>query len=384
MKPYVTIRWDDTETDAFGWMCIFNLVNGFAGGGIRMHPTVTESEVIRLARGMAYKYKAIESISTGGCKGGIVYDSKKPDAYEVLKRYIIAMRPYIDLGLGIGGDLGTSYADVLQILKELDMPVPASKSQRESEVCRQGSVDTDKLLGETVDGFPMNDVITGYGVAYAADEAWKYNGSKQNARVVLQGFGCVGASCACLLHQMGYVIVGIADAKQLVVCADGLDPELLNRSKNKFGEMDPASFKPEYQTKNTSEWLDVECDILIPAALEDVINASNAHQVKAKIIVEAANIPVSDEGDAILKQRKIDVVPDFIVNMGAIRFFDRVLYCLIEPTVESALNDIEDITRRNVRKVFTEAEKAGRYQRDIALEIFQPTEQSVFEFYPLP
>ncbi|NCB43142.1 MAG: Glu/Leu/Phe/Val dehydrogenase [Clostridia bacterium] len=381
MKPYIIVEWNDTLTDAHGWMCVHNYVNGFAGGGIRMHPTVTKEEVMRLAKGMAYKYQAAESTTTGGCKSGIVYDSHKPDAYDVLKRFITAIRPYVDLGLGIGGDLGVSYDDVLRVFKELGMRVPATRSQMESEICRKGIMDTDRLLEETKDGFPLNDVVTGYGVAYAADEAWRFRHKDGKvARVVVQGFGCVGASCAYLLEKMGYKVIGIADAKQLVLCEDGLDTKGLIAGKNKFGEMDPKTFKENYRTLPNSEWLSVECDILIPAALEDVINKGNASCIRASLIVEGANIPVSLEGDEILKEKRVEVVPDFIANLGAIRFFDRVLYGLIDPSVEGVLFDIEDVCRRNVRRIFEEADHSGAYQRDIALKLFEPTIQTEPEF----
>ena len=381
MKPYVIVEWNDTLTDAHGWLCVHNYVNGFAGGGIRMHPSVTKEEVMRLAKGMAYKYKAAESTTTGGCKSGIVYDSHKADAYDVLKRFITAIRPYVDLGLGIGGDLGVSYDDVLNIFKELGMRVPATRSQMESDVCKKGILDTDRLLGEKKDGFPLNDIVTGYGVAYSADEAWMLrNKDRKNARVVVQGFGCVGASCAYLLEQMGYKLIGIADAKQLVICDEGLDTKSLIAGKNKFGEMDPSSFKENYRSLPNSEWLSVDCDILIPAALEDVINKSNADKVNASIIVEGANIPVSSEGDEILKEKQIEVVPDFIANLGAIRFFDQILYGLIEPTVDAVIADIEAVCRRNVNKLFKEAAQTGKYQREIAVELFEPNIQTEPEF----
>ena len=83
MKPYLIVEWNDTQTDAYGWLCVYNLVDHYAGGGIRMHPSVTKEEVVRLAKMMAYKYNAAGA-DRGGCKAGIVYDSKKPDAYQVL------------------------------------------------------------------------------------------------------------------------------------------------------------------------------------------------------------------------------------------------------------------------------------------------------------
>lgn len=380
MKPYVTIEWNDTLTDATGWLCIYNFVKGYAGGGTRMHPTVTKEEVIRLATGMAYKMKACESDNTGGSKGGIVYDAKKPDAYDVLKRYMEAMRPYIDTGIAVGSDLGTNYGDILKIFGEIGMQIPITKSQAADPVVQKGLADTDRLLTESIEGFLLNDAVTGFGVAFAADEAWKFDHKEANgARVVIQGFGCVGASCAYKLEKLGYKIVGIADAAQLVVCQDGLDVKTLMAGKNKYGEMDPKDFLDNYEVLPNTEWDKVDCDILIPAALEDVINKNNADKINTKLIVEAANIPISAEGDAIVKKRGIRVVPDFIANLGAVRFFDRVYFGLVEPTPESVIGDIEEVCRRNVQKLFSEAKKTGRYERELALEIFEPTEQSVPE-----
>lgn len=380
MKPYLTLEWNDTKTDAQGWLCVYNFVKGAAGGGIRMHPSVTKDEVQRLALGMAYKYNAIESDAMGGCKGGIVYDSKQPDAYDVLKRFIVAMRPYIDLGLAVGSDLGTSYDDVLQIFRELGMNYPQTKSQTLMPDFKKGQAAVLSFQTKKVDGFFMNDVITGYGVAFAADEAWSFIDKERKGSVVIQGFGCVGASCAFKMDQMGYTVVGIADAKQFVYCEKGLNIEKLVNSKDKYGVMDMESFSHDYSVTENKAWLDYSCDILIPAALEDVINETTAEKVQARLVVEGANIPTNSEGDAVLIRKKIDVVPDFIANMGAVRFFDRVGFSLIDFTAEAVMEDIENIARKNVRIIFEENRKLGTYQRTVAKRIFEPKRQDDPDF----
>lgn len=381
MKPYLIIEWNDTQTEAHGWLCIYNLVKNYAGGGTRMHPTVTKEEVIRLAMMMAYKYNAAGSDDCGGMKAGIVYDSKAPDAYEVLKRFITAMRPYIDLGLGIGCDLGTRGSDFSKIFEELGMyPTPGTRRHREDPICKEGTSHIPALSEAMIEGFSLNDCMTGYGVAYAADEAWKIrHGAANGARVVVQGFGCVGASCAAKMQELGYKVVGIADAKNLVVCQDGLDVRPLVERKNIYGEMDPESFKPNYEVRPNTEWIDVDCDILIPAALEDVINASNVDKLGDKMLVEAANIPVSAEADKVLRERNIDMVPDFIANVGAIRFFYSCRNCKIDFTPESAIKDIEQNIRAHVNHLYEVREKSGKYIRDIAYEEFAPTTQDIFD-----
>ncbi|RJS60295.1 Glu/Leu/Phe/Val dehydrogenase dimerization domain-containing protein [Bacillus sp. PK3_68] len=379
-KPYLVVEWNDTETDAKGWLVVHNFVKGYTGGGTRMHPTVTKEEVERLAEAMAYKYVACECGTTGGCKAGIAYDYKAPDAYAVLRRFLIAMMPYIDIGVSLGSDLGTKYEDVLKVFNEFGIDIPLTKSMKRNPDVLQGIKDFDELLGTRIDGLLLNDVVTGYGVAFSADEAWKFKNGKEDAKVVIQGFGCVGASCALKMSQLGYKVVGISDANLLVTCEEGLDIQKLIDHKNIYGEMDQAYFEPNYAVRPNTEWLSVDCDILIPSALEDVINASNAENVKASLIVEAANIPISAEGDEIVKQRGIDIVNDFVANLGAIRFYDAVIFGLVDPNPQAVIDDIEKLCRKNTNRLFTEAKNQNRYQREVAYEIFKPTISDLLEY----
>lgn len=371
-KPYVIVEWNDVDTEATGWLCAYNFVNHYCGGGTRMHPTVTKEEVVRLATTMGYKYKAAESQTTGGCKGGIAYDYKAPDAKDVLRRYLIAMAPYIKAGVSIGGDLGVDYGDVLRILDEIGIGLPATKEMKSDPKIIQGIIDHDKLCDMTYDGFKMYDMITGYGCAAGLDEAWKIKSGKEGATVVLQGFGCVGASMAVSLDKMGYKIIGIADANGFVVCEEGLDVKKLVETRKPKGELDPEAFEPHYKVLKNSEWLDVDCDILVPAALEDVINKSNAHKVKASLIVEAANIPTTSEADDILNEMGVDICVDFVTNLGGIRIYDVAVFGLVPCEPEAIVKDTCDLVRRNTRKVFEKAAAENKTTRQVARELFVP------------
>ncbi|HPF19472.1 MAG TPA: Glu/Leu/Phe/Val dehydrogenase dimerization domain-containing protein [Anaerovoracaceae bacterium] len=372
-RPYVVVEWNDTETEAKGWLCAFNFVRNYCGGGTRMHPSVTREEVIRLATTMGYKYKAIESETTGGCKGGIAYDYKAPDALDVLRRYLTAMAPYIKAGVSIGGDLGVDYGDVLDILNDLGIGLPQTKAMEKDPEIQQGIQNHDAACGLTYDGFKMYDMITGYGVAFAADEAWNFKNGKPGASVVVQGFGAVGASCAYCLDKMGYKVVGLADVNGLVYCKDGLDVKKLVETKKPKGEMDPTVFAPEYEVLPNSKWVEMPCDILIPAALEDVINKSNADRVQASLIVEAANIPTTAEADEILHKRGVDVVVDFVANTGGVRIYEALVFRIVkDPVPQDIVDDTERIVRKQTRRLFEEADKTGRYTREIARQIFAP------------
>lgn len=371
-KPYIVVEWNDTESDAVGWLCAYNFVNHYCGGGTRMHPTVTQQEVVRLATTMGYKYKACESIGTGGCKGGIRYDYKAPDALDVLRRYLTAMAPYINAGVSIGGDLGVDYGDVLRILDDLGIGLPQTKAMRTDPQFQQNIKNHDAACEMTYDGFKMYDMITGYGCAFSLDEAWKFLDGAPGATVVLQGFGCVGASMAFCLNKMGYKVVAISDANRMVYNPEGLNVVRLVETRLPKGELDPAAFGPNDKEMKNTEWLDVPCDILVPAALEDVINAGNANKVQASLIVEAANIPVTEEADAILAKKGVDICVDFVANMGGIRIYEALVFGIVGPVPEDIVRDTEDIIRRQTRRMFEEAKRQGKTTREVARALFAP------------
>jgi glutamate dehydrogenase (NAD(P)+) len=372
-QPYLLCEWHDPESTAVGWIAVYNFVRHFCSGGIRMHPSVTPEEVYRLARAMAYKYKACESLTTGGCKAGIAYDHRAPDAREVLKRFLIAAAPLMNAGVNLGGDLGVDATVVFKIWDEIGVLVPQTKAMRKDPKVIQGTKNHDLLVDMKLDKFNTYDMITGYGVAYAADECWKLRtGKSGGARVVLQGFGCLGASCAYKLQKTGYPVVGIADVHGVVACEDGLDLDLLIDSRKIPGEMNREALPGTYKQLPSAAWLDLDCDILIPAALEDVLNKSNADQVKAEIVVEGANICTTPEADAIFHNKGIDVGVDFTVNLGATRYYDSVIFNVIGPNPQEAIDDVEKIVRKDVQKVYHEAKRSGRPHRVAAEAIFAP------------
>ncbi len=291
----------------------------------------------------------------------------------MLRRYLTAMLPYIKAGVSIGGDLGVDYADVLEILADLGVALPQTKAMQADPAIQQGIKNHDDACGMTFDGFRMYDMITGYGVAFAADEAWTFKQGAPGAAVIIQGFGAVGASCAYCLDKMGYKIVGIADVNGLVYCENGLDVRKLVATRKPKGEMDPAAFDPSYEILPNARWIDMPCDILIPAALEDVIHKDNADSIKASLVVEAANIPTTPEADAILYKKGIDVVIDFVANTGGVRIYEALVFRIVkDPVPQDIVDDTEYIVRKQTRRLLEEAKKTGRYTRDIALEMFAP------------
>lgn len=371
MKPYLTVEWNDTETDAKGWMIVYNFVKGYTGGGIRMHPSVTREDVERLAETMAYKYKACESQYCGGCKGGIAYDSQAPDALDVLRRYLIAMMPYIKIGVSLGGDLGTRYGDILKVFQEFGFEMPLTKTMANDPQIEKNMQAYNDMLELKVWDRYINDVIAGYGVACSADEAWgMMKGGK--ASVVIQGMGRVGSACAKQLTELGHKVVGMADSKVCLYCEDGLDVDLLYALKQKDRTLHMEELPKEYKVLPTEEWIAQKCDILIPAALGDAIHGQNADKVQAPLVVEAANIATSPEADEILKKKGIHMICDFTANLSEAWFYDAVFFGVVEPALEAVLREGEALCRRNARKLMSAALEEHTYGREACKILFAP------------
>lgn len=379
MKPYLCIEWNDTESEAVGWLVIHNFVKGYTGGGIRMHPDVTREEVLRLAECMAYKYKAGESGFCGGCKGGIAYDGRKPDSGAVLRRYIVAMLPYIKTGVSLGGDYGTKYSDILNIFAEFGLDMPMTRSMRRDPRIMKNMESYNELLKEQVYGRPLNDVIAGYGVACSADEAYGFLAPGKKADVVIQGMGRVAMGCARRLEELGHRIVGMADSAVFVSDPSGLNTEMLYRMKQENRVLDREKLPAGWMAAPTEQCVEYGCDIFIPAALANTLHRGNAAGLKAGLVVEAANIAVSPEADEILKERGVYLICDFTANLSEAWLYDAVFFGTVKPELECVLKGAEELCRRNAAKQMKCALEEGIYARDSARKLFEPDVQDLPE-----
>ncbi len=369
--PYLVIEWSDRKSDARGWLVVDSIADEKSAGGLRMSPTVNRTEVERLAQVMTYKYVAAEAVS-GGSKAGIVYDCHKEDHLDVLRRFLEAMRPYTREGVTIGADLGTNPDDIRAIKKELGIEDRLAKSVRDNpERAKKANENLAKLAKETVDGLSMDRLVTGFGVAQAADQAWKKINGAQGAKVSIQGFGSVGGSCARYLQRMGYKVVAISDINGMYYNEDGLDIQDLLDARNLLGEVDVSKMKKPCEVRNRDEWLGLDVDIVIPAAVEDIINKDTARTVKASLIVEGANIPTTEEADVILHEMGVHIVPDFIANQGSICYFTSIQNAKCEATPEAVMERLSDVIRRGVDKTFDYAQKNAVTERKAAWTIFK-------------
>jgi len=305
----IPVRMDDGSVKVFqGFRVQYNDAKGPTKGGIRFHPEETIDTVRALAAWMTWKCSLLD-LPLGGAKGGVICDPKKMSRGELER----LSRGYIQ---GVYHFIGP----------ERDIPAPDVYTTPEimgwmmDEYCRiagknQFGVITGKPL--SIGGSVVRDEATGLGGVYTIREAANALGLElKGATVAVQGFGNAGYHAADLAHSsLGCKVVAITDSKGGIFAQEGLDPKAVADHKAATGSV--VDF-PRTTPISNEEILALDVEVLIPAALEDVITARNAQDVKAKILAELANGPTTPEADNILYKKGVHVIPDFLCNAGGV------------------------------------------------------------------
>ena len=355
----IPTKMDDGSIHVFeGYRVQHNVTRGPAKGGIRYHPDVTLDEVKALAAWMAWK-TAVVNIPFGGGKGGVCCDPKKMSMHEkerMTRRFT---------------------AEILPIIGP-DRDIPAPDVYTDSQVMAW-MMDTYSM---TV-GYPTLGVVTGKpiplggsegrneatarGCMYVIEEACKIKRFPlKGAKVVIQGFGNAGAIAARLLSGTGAKIVAVSDSRGGVTNPKGIDIKKAIAHKEKKGRL---ANLPGTSKISNEELLELKCDILIPAALENVITGENAANIKAKIIAEAANGPVTPVADEILARKGVFVLPDILANAGGVTvsYFEWVqdlqnffweedeINKKLEKIIKHAFHEVHDISKKHKVQMRTAA-----------------------------
>jgi len=289
-----------------GYRVQHNNARGPFKGGLRYHPTVSDGEVAALASLMTWK-SAVLDIPFGGAKGGIQVDAhqlSKGELERLTRRFTDVIDPIIGPNVDIPApDVSTNEQTMAWIMDQY--------SRRHGHT---PAIVTGKPV--SLGGSEGRRAATGRGVALCVREACRACGlDVRRTRVAIQGFGNVGSNAALLLREMGATIVALSDVSGGRYCRDGLDPAAVLRAMSDGTRLRDY---PAGDAVTNAELLAVECDVLIPAALEDVLTVENADQVRARLIVEAANSPTTFEADAIFTERGLTVVPDILANAGGV------------------------------------------------------------------
>lgn len=331
----IPVRMDNGKTKVFqGYRAQHNDAVGPTKGGVRFHPDVSENEVKALSIWMSLKC-GIADLPYGGGKGGIICDPRKM-SFRELERL---SRGYV-----------RAISQLVGPTKDIPAPDVMTNSQimawMMDEYSRIREFDSPGFItGKPIvlGGSQGRETATARGVAIMIDEAMKKKGIPiQDARVVIQGFGNAGSYLAKFMFEAGAKVIGISDVNGALYNDKGLDIEYLLDRRDSFGTVTNL-FK---ETISNDELLTLDCDVLVPAAIENQITADNAHNIKAKIIVEAANGPTTLEATRIVTDRGILLVPDVLASSGGVivSYFEWVQnnqgYYWSEHEVDTKLRDM--------------------------------------------
>ena len=302
------VRLDSGDIKYFtGYRVQFNDARGPTKGGIRFHPEVNLEEIKTLAFLMTLKC-AVVDLPYGGAKGGVMIEPKRFSEQELER----ISRGYIR---EINGFIGQ------------DIDIPAPDVNTDAKVMGWMLDEYEELKGRhapaTITGKPIElggskarDFSTSMGGAYVLQElAEEFNMKPKKTSVVVQGFGNVGMNIARILHEWGWKVIGVSDSRGAIYNAKGLKINQVITHKNKTGSL--AKFKGAKEISN-KELLELKTDVLMPSALEDQITKKNANNIKAKLILEMANRPITPEADDILLNKNIFVMPDILANAGGV------------------------------------------------------------------
>jgi len=356
----------DPETGITAFIVVHRLIGGVCGGGVRMSPNVTINEVAQLARTMTYKFAAV-GVQVGGAKSGIIYDPRSPKKKEADAVFGKLAMPLLSTVYTIGEDMGTSADDVTIIndaagVNPIEMAKKKAK-ERGITLNLPENVEFSKLGGES-----FEEIITGYGIAEAADEAvGLLSLSLSDATVAVQGFGTVGSITARNLARRGAKVIAVADIEGTIISQDGLDVEKLIAAKDQHGTIDRKKLDFPFKKGSGDGWLTAGAQIVVPAAVAGAINEKNVKTITAKLILEGANIPITPKAQETLTKKGTPIIPDFIANAGAAAGFGLVLtgQCPVEKVFEEFSKRIRD----GVRYCVEESRKAKITTRQAAVNL---------------
>ncbi|MFJ4629934.1 Glu/Leu/Phe/Val dehydrogenase dimerization domain-containing protein [Streptomyces sp. NPDC088847] len=370
--PLMSLTWTDHVTGRQGFLVVDRLVRGVSSGGLRMRPGCTLAEVTGLARGMTMK-EALHYdpegryVPLGGAKGGIDCDPQDPESYGILVRYLRAMRPYVESFWTTGEDLGLTQ-DLVEraaaeagLVSSIQAVYPLLDDETEA---RRRLADA---FAVEVDGIGLDELVGGCGVAESVLAALDRAGVPYTGtRVAVQGLGTMGGATARFLTRAGLTLVAVADIKGTIVNPGGLDIDALLSARDAYGTVDRSVLRPGDLELPGEDWLSVEAEVLVPAAVSYAVDTTNQQGITARWIVEAANMPVLPEAEELLSARGVVVLPDVVVNSGTNAWWWWTLFGDIGADADEAFAHTRRSMRALIDLMLARAEADGTTPRAAA------------------
>ncbi|MCX4809215.1 glutamate dehydrogenase [Streptomyces sp. NBC_01239] len=370
--PLMSLTWTDHVTGRQGHLVVDRLVRGVSSGGLRMRPGCTLAEVTGLARGMTMKEAlhydpAGRYVPLGGAKGGIDCDPQDPESYGILVRYLRAMRPYIESFWTTGEDLGLTQ-DLVEraaaeagLVSSIQAVYPLLDDETEA---RRRLADA---FAVEVDGIGLDELVGGCGVAESVLAALDRAGVRYaGTRVAVQGLGTMGGATARFLTRAGLTLVAVADIKGTIANPGGLDIDALLSARDAYGTVDRSVLRTGDLELPGEDWLSVEAEVLVPAAVSYAVDTTNQQGITARWIVEAANMPVLPEAEELLSARGVVVLPDVVVNSGTNAWWWWTLFGDIGADADEAFAHTRRSMRALIDLMLARAEADGTTPRAAA------------------
>jgi glutamate dehydrogenase (NAD(P)+) len=371
--PYLEVIWTDPVTGRQGFVVIDRLVRGVASGGLRMRDGCTLDEVRGLAAGMTRKEAlhydpASRYIPLGGAKGGIDCGPYDPGARAMLARFLDGVRFLLERHWATGEDLGLRQDTMDEVVAELGLE---SSIQAIYPLLDDAPAARERLAAGfaiDVDGVSLPELVGGLGVAESVLTALDHAGLPyRSARAVVQGFGSMGGATARYLALAGVRVTGLADAQGVVVNSAGLDVERLLLTRDPHGGIDRSQLRPGDTSAPGGAWLDIDCEVLVPAAVSFCIDSRNQARIKAGLVAEAANMPTLPDAEAKLFARGVQVIPDFVANSATNAWWWWTLFGDIGADAGQAERKVRDAMRRIVTGLLADAQRHQVSVRTAAL-----------------
>lgn len=342
-KPELVVAWNDSETEARGWLVINSLRGGAAGGGTRMRVGVDLQEVLLLAKTMEIKF-TVSGPAIGGAKSGIDFDPLDPRKEGVLRRWYQAIRPMLTTCCGTGGDLNVDFTkEVVPLTREVGILHPQegilvghlggeSRAQKAKHLSEGTSrIVRDENYSPTPGtGFTVADLVSGYSLAESVIHYYRlYQDGHAGKKAIIQGWGNVGSAAGYYLAQSGVKIIAILDKYDGVINQAGFTPGeirsfLLDRTSNRF-----SGYQKMPHDQMMAKFWNLPAEIFVPAAASKLVTIDQIQsmiEAGVELIACGANVPFADQENffgpiAEYADNQISVIPDFIANCGMARVF---------------------------------------------------------------
>ncbi len=373
--PEIVFAWQDSETEARGWVVINSLRGGAAGGGTRMRPGLDQREVESLAKTMEVKF-TVSGPHIGGAKSGIDFDPSDPRKKGVLERWYKAVTPLLKHYYGTGGGVWHPQEGVFSGHFQ---PNEAQKVRRIGNL-RQGvsqPVEDSAISPDVQRKIRVADLITGYGVSESVRHFYDLHGSSvQGKRVVVQGWGNVGAAAALYLAQAGASIVGIIDRVGGLVRPEGLSyDEVKDLFLAKEGNALKAADLQPFDEVNAAIW-DLPAEVFLPCAASRLVTQDQVERMVAagvEVISAGANVPFADAEIfygpiAEYADQHLAVIPDFIANCGMARVF---AYLMSDEDVDMSDAAIFEDTSATIRRALAAVHADHPHRTHVTAKAFE-------------